>query len=125
MQGYSAKVKETSKELTKREQIMMKDTSNCIKLDEAVQPNDKLVITPIMYSVISIHNEKSDNTDYENYIIVDTDGNKYITGSESFWTTFKDIWDEMSEEDGDFEVEIYKKESKNYKGKYFLTCSIV
>ena len=124
MEGYKVTIKEVSKELTARERIMLKDTSNAVKLDEATK-EAPLVITPAAYAILSIHNEKSDNVDYENYLIMDTDGHKYVTGSPSFWTSFKEIWDEMESENEEYSIEVYKMDSKNYKGKQFLTCSIV
>ena len=124
MTGYSVEIKETSMELTAKDRIKLKDTSNAIKLDVATDDN-KLVICPKAFAVLSIHNEKSDNVDYENYIIMDSEGNKYVTGSEAFWSTFMGIWNEMEAETEEWELEIYKLDSKNYKGKKFLTCSIV
>ena len=124
MEGFSVKIFETSKELTAKEKIKLKDTSNAIRIDEVTQ-DGKLVISPDFYVVLDVHNEKSDNVDYKNYIVVDKKGNKYVTGSESFFTSFKDIYDEMRGEDEDYEIEIYRLESKNYKGKTFITCSIV
>lgn len=124
MNGYSVTVKESSKELTARERIMLKDLTNAIKLDVATDTAE-LTITPVAYAVLSVHNEKSDNKDYENYIIQDANGETYCTGSESFWTTFKAIWDEMDGEDEAWSVKVYKKASKNYTGKSFITCSIV
>lgn len=125
MEGFSVKIKETSKELSAREKIRIKDTSNAIKLDEATA-EAPVVIAVDMYAVLEIHNEKSDNKDYLNYVIVDKGGNKFVTGSESFWTSFKDIVDEMMDAgEEDFEIEVYRKDSKNYKGKQFITCSIV
>lgn len=125
MTGYNVSIKEVSKELTARERIMLKDTTNAIKLDEAANGEDPLVITPVAFAVLSIHNEKSDNVDYENYIIMDTNGNKFVTGSPSFWTSFMEIWEEMKGEDEEYSIEVYKRDSKNYKGKQFLTCSII
>lgn len=125
MEGYTVTIKETSKDLTARERLMMKDRSNATPLDSAVTVETPLVITPDSYAVLSIHNESSDNPDYEKYMIVDKDGNKYITGSVNFWNSFKSIWDEMTKENEDFQIQVYKLESKNYKGKQFLTCSII
>ena len=125
MTGYYVAIKEVSKELTARERIMLKDTTNAIKLDEAANGGDPLVITPAAFAVLSIHNEKSDNVDYENYIIMDTNGNKFVTGSPSFWASFMEIWEEMMNEDEEYSIEVYKRDSKNYKGKQFLTCSII
>lgn len=123
MVGYSVSVVESSKELTAKEKVMLKDVSNAIKLDEATQ-NGKVIIKPVAYVVLSIHNEKSDNKDYENYLIIDENNDKYVTGSASFWNSFCDIWSDMIGEDEEWMLECYRLPSKNYKGKDFLTCSI-
>lgn len=126
MANYTAKITETTHELTARERILLKDTTNAIKLDEAVDNSEdgKVILRPVDYAVISIHNEKSkDRKDYDNYIIIDESGEKYVTGSPSFWSNFKEIWSEMEGEA--FEIEVYKKPSKNYSGKDFITCSII
>ena len=125
MEGYTVTIKETSKDLTARERLMMKDRSNAIPLDSAVTVETPIVINPESYAILSIHNDLSDNPDYEKYMIVDSAGNKYITGSVNFWNAFKSIWDEMIKENEPFSIEVYKLESKNYKGKQFLTCSII
>lgn len=125
MEGYKVSISEVSKELTARERIMLKDTSNAVKLDEAANGDTPLVITPAAYAVLDIHNEKSDNVDYKNYIIMDASGTKYVTGSPSFWNSFIEIWEEMANESEEYSIEVYKMDSKNYKGKQFLTCSIV
>lgn len=126
MTGYSVKIEDSSKELTKKERVMFKDTSDAKKLDEIIT-TDALIIDPDFWVMLMVHNEKSDNTDYPVYIIVDKTGEKYITGSEAFWATFSDIYDEMTA-DGDDEpwrLKCYKLDSKNYKGKQFLTCSVI
>lgn len=127
MTDYNVSIKECSKELTNRERIRIKDTSNAVKLDEAANGDSPLVIEPDYYAVLAVHNEKSENKDYEVYIIVDTSGTKFVTGSTSFFTSFINIWSEMKDDDSDeaWQIEVYKKDSKNYKGKQFLTCSIV
>lgn len=125
MEGFKVKIKESSRELTAREKIKMKDTSNATKLDTAVAQGERLMITPVGYTILEIHNEKSDNKDYLNYVIEDANGEKYVTGSPSFWASFMDIWDEMSEVGEEFSIDVYKLDSKNYKGKQFLTCSIL
>lgn len=125
MEDYKVIIKECSKELTPRERIMMKDTSNAIKLDDMANDGNHPVISPDAYAVLSVHNDRSENKDYEVYVIIDKDGKKYATGSPSFFKAFKEIWDEMKDEDEGFSIEMYKMDSKNYKGKQFLTCSIV
>ena len=124
MTGYSVEIKETSKQLSAKERIAIKDTSNALKLDVECE-EDGVIITPVAFAILSIHNEKSDNKDYENYVITDKDGTKYVTGSESFWNAFISIWDEMQEEEEEWGIKAYKLDSKNYKGKKFLTCSII
>lgn len=124
MTGYSVEIKETSKQLSAKERIAIKDTSNALKLDIECEENG-VVITPVAFAILSIHNEKSDNKDYENYVITDKDGTKYVTGSESFWNAFISIWDEMQNEEEEWGIKAYKLDSKNYKGKKFLTCSII
>lgn len=121
---FKAEVKESSRQLTAKERVAFKDTANCIKLDEATANGQVLAITVDAYVVLHITNDKSENPEYENYIIIDTDGNKYVTGSTSFWNSFMDIYEEMKNENEAWELEIYKLDSKNYKGKQFLTCSI-
>ena len=101
MEGYAVKVRECSKKLTAKERIQIKDTTNSIKLDSATQQGEVL-INPDYYAILEIHNEKSDSLDYLNYVVVDKTGQKYVTGSESFWNSFKGIYDEMAEdEDGE------------------------
>lgn len=124
---YEVKIRYTSIELSAKDRVKLKDTRNAIKLDEVVQPDKPLLITPDFYGILDVHNENAkdgDNKDFEQFVVVDKGGNKYVTGSNSFMDAFIDILDEMSEADEDYEIEIYKLESKNYKGKSFITCSI-
>jgi hypothetical protein len=124
MTGYSVEIKESSKELSAKERIMLKDTSDAVKLDLACD-EEAVIITPDSFAVLGIHNEKSDNKDYESYILQDKNGEKYVTGSPSFWDSFMDIYNEMKEETEKWSIKVYKLDSKNYKGKQFLTCSII
>ena len=121
---YSVEIKESSKELSTKERIMLKDTSEAVKLDLACD-EEALIITPVSFAVLGIHNEKSDNKDYDNYILQDENGEKYVTGSPSFWASFMNIYNEMKEETEKWSIKVYKLDSKNYKGKKFLTCSII
>lgn len=126
MPGYSVKIVETSKELTARERVKLKATDDCASLDEATK-DGALLITVDGFAVLEVHNEKSDNKDYTKYILMDKDGTRYITGSNPLWTSFMDIYDEIAGEDLEAEplqICVYQRESKNYKGKAFLTCSI-
>lgn len=126
MTGYKASVLECSKELTAKEKIAIKDTTNAVQLDEAAD-GENVIIDFDYYAILDIHNENSDSKDYEKYIIADKNGTRYVTGSKPFFTAFTDIYEEMTDNapDEEFSIMCYKKESKNYKGKYFLTCSII
>lgn len=124
MTGYSVKIVNASKELSAKERVALKDTTNATQLDEATQ-GGKVLIEPAFYVELAVHNEKSEDKDYSKYIIVDKSGNKYVTGSESLITAFIDIVDEMAGSDEEYGIEVYRVPSKNYKGKEFLTCSIV
>lgn len=124
MTGYSVKIKEASVELTAKQKIALKDTTGATKLDTATQ-EAPVLINPDMWAILEVHNEKLDKPDYLNYIILDKDGTKYVTGSESFWSTFYGIWEEMQGETEEWGVRAYRSPSKNYTGKDFITCSIV
>lgn len=124
MEGYSVNIREVSRNITAKERVMLKDTTNAISLDEATQ-GAKFVFEPDYYAVLDVHNEKSEDKDYVKYVIVDKAGTKLVTGSESFFTSFKSIMDEMDGCDEEFSIEAYRMPSKNYKGKEFITCSVV
>ena len=124
MEGYSVNIKFASKELTAKQRVMLKDTTNAISLDEATQ-GGALTIDPDFYVTLEVHNEKAEDKNYLKHVIVDKAGTKYVTGSESFISSFKAIMDEMFGCDEEFQIEVYRMPSKNYKGKEFLTCSIV
>ena len=129
MTGYSVTIAESSRELNAREKISFKDFSNATALDtELIDTNDKVVISPNAYIILNVHNEHSKNDkDYKKYLIIDVAGNKFVTGSESFFTAFKEIFDTMEQDapGEEYSIEVYKKPSKNYQGKHFLTCSIL
>ena len=127
MKGYEVNIVSATKELSPKEKIKLKDLSNSINLDNATQAEGKVVINYDYHVILEIHNEKSkDRKDYQNVVVVDKDGTKYNTGSESFLTTLEDIIGEMlSAGEEDFSIEVYRKDSKNYKGKQFITCSVL
>ena len=127
MKGYEVNIVSATKDLSPKEKIKLKDLSNSINLDNATQAEGKVVINYDYHVILEIHNEKSkDRKDYQNVVVVDKEGTKYNTGSESFLTTLEDITGEMlSAGEEDFSIEVYRKDSKNYKGKQFITCSVL
>ena len=124
MEGYSVTISNSSKELTPKQRVMVKDTSDAIKLDDATKNND-VIIDVDYFVVLDVHNEKSDNKDYKNYLLVDKSGEQYVTGSESFFTSFMDIYAEMITSDEEWKIKAHRLPSKNYTGKEFLTCSLI
>lgn len=127
MTNYTTSITESSKELSVREKIKLKDLTSAIAIDKVVEPEKPLVIAPDFYAYLSVHNEKlpENEQDYKTMVIVDKSGTKYYTGSDSAISSFVDIFDEMIDTAEPFEIEFYKKESKNYSGKHFITCSLV
>lgn len=125
--SYKVVIEECSKQLSAKQRIAIKDTTNAISLDEACD-GAPYEFTPDFWAVLSVHNENAKDgeaKDYTKFVIVDTSGNKITTGSQSFWNAFSAIFDEIDGSNEEFAISAYKKESKNYKGKSFITCSIV
>lgn len=127
MKDYITEIKEVSKPVTAKEKIKLKDVSNAVSLDAKTQEEGKVIINPDYYAILNVHNERSEDKEYTKYIVVDKDGTKYVTGSNSFFTSLIDIMDDMTKEapDEDYSIEVYRKESSNYKGKTFITCALV
>ena len=126
MEGYSVKIIETSfTDLTSKQRVILKDTTNAVKIDDVVTPDNPLVLDICDYAVIQIHNENSDDKEYKQYMYITTDGMKYVSGSVSLFTSFLDIYDEMKDSNEEYQIKIYKMPSKNYTNKHFITCSIV
>lgn len=122
---YKAMVEDASWTMTAREKLRYTDLTDAIQLDEATQSGD-VIIDVDKWAVINVHNEKSDSVDYMKYVIIDNDGQVYVTGSETFWKSFVQIYEVMSD-DGEttYSIKVYRRESKNYKGKDFITCRII
>ena len=128
--NYSATIVDASRELTAREKVMFKDTQNAISMndfaEQAKAENAKAIIENIKdYVHITVHNDKSDDKDYDNYIIVDGNGDKYVTGSQAFWNSFMNIYEEMKNESEPWSIQLNLIPSKNFKGKNVLTCSLI
>lgn len=125
---YESKVIYVSKEVSAKERIMLKDVSDCESLDSLTDDGQAIMLNPDYYAQIEIHNEKSDNKDYTVTVVVDKDGTRYKTGSESFVRTMVDMLSDAKELEASGEpwsLKVYKKTSKNRSGKGFITCSIV
>lgn len=129
---YESKIVYSSRELTTIERIKLKDLGNTVSLDEeldAAQGN-KIVFKIELVLRIDIKNSrsKSGNTNYVVTVVVDADtGIRYRTSSESFANALSDIVDELADNNiplTDVSIVAYRKPSKNYSGKNFLTCAL-
>lgn len=126
---FTVTITESSREFKGKEAIKLKDIGDAIRLNSAInEAEDNVVVfTPEAWAVLHIENDNAkegQDKEYTNYIVLDTDGNKYITGSESFFLSLKDILDEMEGIDEEFAIKCYKVPSSNFSGD-FLKCSIV
>lgn len=119
---YHAEIVGSAKELSKIDQAKFITGVDAMALDEVVTPENKLKIKVANYVAISVHNEKSENTDYDVHYIISKTGEIYYTSSNSCIEKLADIMYIIEDEDVD--IMFYKSPSKNYKGKYFLNCSI-
>lgn len=129
-ENYVATITEASRELTAKERVMFKDFANAISLVDFVsakrESGEKAIIDIEDYVVIDVHNPMaSDNTDYTVYLVIDSNGDKYYTSSNAFWSAFNNIATEMKGSDEEWGIEAVLIPSKNYKGKEILTCSLV
>jgi hypothetical protein len=133
MNGYKAVVKESVKGLTAREKIAIKALNDVTELNDLVTPEQAIMINIDNVVTVQVHNEKSDNQDYNKYVYIDKDGTKYVSGSEPLYTTVKDILSDIEDaiadgemdETEDITIKVMKKESANYKGQMFLTAELI
>lgn len=124
MEGYNVTIVKASKELSHKERVRIKDTTNALSLDGVTQDGPVLIDLDF-YAVLNVHNEKSESIDYTVCILVDKAGTKYRTGSPSFLTALDAIMVDMADCDETWQLEVSRHPSKNHKGKEFLTCSVV
>lgn len=133
MNGYKAVVKESVKGLTAREKIAIKALNDVTELNDLVTPEQAIMINIDNVVTVQVHNEKSDNQDYNKYVYIDKDGIKYVSGSEPLYITVKDILSDIEDaiadgemdETEDITIKVMKKESANYKGQMFLTAELI
>ena len=121
--SYSANITASSKELTKKERIQLKDMTDVIRLDTATKEGDVIIEKVANIVEIEIHNDKATPTDYKNIIVIAEDGTRYATGSTSFRQSLFDIAEEMG--DDEFGIKVYRRPSQNYAGRDFISCSVL
>lgn len=127
MNGYSAEISYTTKEMDVIEKIRSKNITSALKIDDIFNSGEnELILNVDHVYTLNVHNEKSEDKDYKKYIFVSDNGDRYVSGSESLITAFMDIYDEFIDAGikGNIPIRIYQMESKNYKGKNFYTCEL-
>ena len=124
---YNTKVVTTSREITAQEKFLIKDFNDAIGLDSVVTDSEGIILDIDIIAEVQVHNEHAkDDKDYITIVIITTDGTKYTTSSNSVRDAISDIMDECKNEGiEDYKLKIFKKPSKNYAGKSFMTASIV
>ena len=124
---YNTKVVTTSREITAQEKFLIKDFNDAIGLDSVVTDTEGIILDIDIIAEVQVHNEHAkDDKDYTTIVIITTDGTKYTTSSNSVRDAISDIMDECKAEGiEDYKLKIFKKPSKNYAGKSFMTASIV
>ena len=125
--SFESKIVVSSKELTKKEQVKLKSLDDCVSLDTAIEGHDdSLIIDLDYYAQMEVHNENSKkDKDYTKLIMVDKNGQKYITGSTPFIRTFMDIVADMEDSDEEWQLKCYRRPSANYQDRDFFSCSIL
>jgi len=127
---YNTKIVSSSRELTAKERITLKDFNDCIGLDTVTNDTDGIILDPDVIVEVQVHNERAkDDKDYSTIVILDKNGTKYSTSSISLRDSISDIMDELTdlsdEERADLKIKVFKKPSKNYTGKFFLTATVI
>ena len=112
--AYKAKVVKATKEVSAREKIRLKNFSDFIQLDEATE-NDSALIDIDYVATVHVENDKSDNPEYYKQVYIDKNGQGYVSGSETLFRQFEDIYEEMKNEG--LESRCTKHHLKTLKGK--------
>ena len=122
---YKTETISTNRTLTGKEKLMLTDTSNAIPLDKATQDGATVAFTPAIYGEVKFTDESGAKKPFTKYVFIDTEGNKYSTGSETFWNSYKAIEEAMADSDEEWAIEVFSKPSKNYTGKCFISCCVI
>lgn len=117
---FKTEISYCNTELTVKEKIQFKNLNDSESINTL---ENGTTLTVDKWGLLQIHNEKLDEPDYQNVVLVTPEGNKYHTSSNSFFMAIDDIQSELDEagEKLPFDIKIVKKQSKNNSGQ-FITC---
>lgn len=123
MANFKVTITKSNRDLTAKDRIQLKNTADAISLNEATKEGS-FILTPVVWAKLHVSLETdATSKEYDQIVIVDADGQKYSTGSDSFIRSFIDIYEEMEDEEEEWAVKVFRLPSKNYSGD-FLTCTI-
>ena len=128
MKGYTAQIEFCTKELSVIEKIKLTNITSAMKIDDIFNSGETELFIDVDFAYnVLVHNEKSEDKEYNKFVIVDKSGSRYVTGSESLIDEFTNIFDQLENAGmaDEMKIRIYTMESKNYKGKNFYTCELV
>ena len=128
VKDYEVKIDSYSREFANaKERIKFKDLTNSQPLNEFVDKDTPTTITVNSFGALKVHNEHADGEKDYMVFVLETPNGKLHTSSETFVRSFKDMLEEIvecGESIDDLEILVSKKESKNFKGQSFMTCSL-
>lgn len=127
MSEYKASISHVwGTELGVKERIAYKQLDDTVKINEMLESGESVNVVPSGIYKVDVHNPKASNPDYNVMLIVDKDGVRYTTSSESAFSSVSDILDELANTDfdGEFSLEFKTFPSKNFSGKSFIKAFI-
>lgn len=121
---YKVEVRSSFKEISAKDKVKYKNFDEGISISDYIDKNGELIIAPDNVIELHIINDKSEDKEYNRYLVIDKENNVYTTGSDSFYESLSDIMADMAEVGEPYEIKCYKQQSKNNSGK-FINCRIV
>lgn len=123
---FKEEILRATRDFTKKEMLMMKDTKALIKLDNELKPNgDSIIISfPFDYVVKHVWDEKDNGKDFESIMLL-AEGRIYTSSSSALINRVEELFNEMKDEADVWGIQIYKAPSKQFEGRYYITCSLV
>lgn len=123
--NYSAQIEYTSKELSRKEQAQLMQADFPSLEKNVLSDGSEFVLDVDFYSIVKIHNEKTENKDYRICVVFCKDGSAYSTGSESFISRLEEAYEIMDGSDEEWKLAVFKKNSKTRTGAQFLSCRVI
>lgn len=118
---YEVKIIESTRELTKREEIRIKDFSSFSKLKDI--PTGEIIENVTGLFFVHVVNDKSDSGEYDSFVIEQARGENYIsTGSIPFYESLKAIIEEFIDDESgmpeeQIDIQVTRFPSKNNAGE--------